>query len=295
MPRRPGQADGIPLRHRLALHRFVCHEFGYLGGMFDMLDFLRDLPAGFDPSGESEYVKALVVHRHRSRVQVPPEQFAEYDANIAALSHALRMTGEHGRTWKPHQYLALLFTEHYLNRYFADPESLRVDLNEAETPAPADEVDAGLHPGRPSHRRLPERDRLRQDAHHARSHPPVPALASASGRAAQQRHPADPERADVGAARARAPGERPPRPHLLERRRGGPLCPRRDHRPQQAGGEERRQARRGAGLREEQPGAGGRGAPRRIRQRMARTARGAGAGRLRLRVLRDLQPDRGQG
>ena len=35
------------------------------------------------------------------------------------------MTGEHGRTWKPHQYLALLFTEHYLNRYFADPESLR--------------------------------------------------------------------------------------------------------------------------------------------------------------------------
>ena len=136
MPRRPGQADGIPLRHRLALHRFVCHEFGYLGGMFDMLDFLRDLPAGFDPSGESEYVKALVVHRHRSRVQVPPEQFAEYDTNIAALSHALRMTGEHGRTWKPHQYLALLFTEHYLNRYFADPESLRVDLNEAKRQHP---------------------------------------------------------------------------------------------------------------------------------------------------------------
>ena len=132
MPRRPGQADGIPLRDQLALHRFVCHEFGYLGGMPDMLDFLRDLPAGFDPSGESEYVKALVVHRHRDRVQIPPEQFAEYDANIAALSARLGMTGEHGRTWKPHQYLALLFTEHYLNRYFADPESLRTDLNEAK-------------------------------------------------------------------------------------------------------------------------------------------------------------------
>ena len=136
MPRRPGQADGMPLRHRLALHRFMCHEFGYLGGMSDMLDFLRDLPAGFDPSGESEYVKALVVHRHRSRAQVPPEKFAEYDTNIAALSRALRLTGEHGRTWKPHQYLALLFTEHYLNRYFADPESLRADLNEAKRQHP---------------------------------------------------------------------------------------------------------------------------------------------------------------
>ena len=42
------------------------------------------------------------------------------------------MTGEHGRTWKPHQYLALLFTEHYLSRYFADPEQLRAELNEAK-------------------------------------------------------------------------------------------------------------------------------------------------------------------
>ena len=42
------------------------------------------------------------------------------------------MTGVHGRTWKSHQYLALLFTEHYLSRYFADPEQLRAELNEAK-------------------------------------------------------------------------------------------------------------------------------------------------------------------
>ena len=42
------------------------------------------------------------------------------------------MAGEHGRTWKPHQYLALLFTEHYLSRYFADAELLRSELNEAK-------------------------------------------------------------------------------------------------------------------------------------------------------------------
>ena len=120
------------LRNRLALHRFVCHEFGYLGGMSDMLDRLRDLAAGFDAGGESEYATALGLYRHPTRTKVTPEQLREYDANIAALSRELRMTGEHGRVWKPHQYLALLFTEHYLNRYFADPERLRADLNEAK-------------------------------------------------------------------------------------------------------------------------------------------------------------------
>ena len=132
MPRRRGQTDGVPLRNRLALHRFVCHEFGYLGGMSDMLDRLRDLATGFDASGESEYAMALGLYRDPTRARVTPEQLRAYDANIAALSRDLRMTEEHGRTWKPHQYLALLFTEHYLNRYFSDPESLRADLNEAK-------------------------------------------------------------------------------------------------------------------------------------------------------------------
>ena len=126
------QGGGSPLQNRLVLHRFVCHEFGYLGGMSDMLDRLRDLATGFDASGESEYARALSLYQHPTRTKVTRELFAEYDANIATLSRRLRMAGEHGRTWKSHQYLALLFTEHYLNRYFVDPESLRADLNEAK-------------------------------------------------------------------------------------------------------------------------------------------------------------------
>ena len=77
MPRRQGRTDGIPLRNRLALHRFVCHEFGYLGGMSDMLDRLRDLAAGFDAGGESEYATALGLYRHPSRTKVTPEQLRE--------------------------------------------------------------------------------------------------------------------------------------------------------------------------------------------------------------------------
>ena len=121
------------LQNRLVLHRFICHEFGYPAGMAEMLDHLRGLSLGsLDASDESRYATALLLYRNEDHAKVPPEQFIEYDVNIAALSRRLRMTGEHSRTWKPHQYLALLFTEHYLGRYFADPEQLRAELNEVK-------------------------------------------------------------------------------------------------------------------------------------------------------------------
>ena len=114
------------LQNRLALHRFTCREFGY-ENLRDMLDRLRDVPAQFIAKGESEYARALYVNPNLSKVS--PQQLTEYDANIAALSRRLRMTGEDGRVWKSYQYLALLFTERYLDRYFNDPEKLCRDLN----------------------------------------------------------------------------------------------------------------------------------------------------------------------
>ena len=121
---RTGQTTA--LRNRLALHRFVCLEFGYYD-LDGMLERLRPARGGLAAGGGSEYALALAPLPVRARV--PADRLAEYDANITAHSVRLRMTGEHGRTWKPHQYLALLFTEHYLRRYFDDAEALRRDLN----------------------------------------------------------------------------------------------------------------------------------------------------------------------
>ena len=117
------------LQSRLALHRFICREFGYddMDAMLERLDYAQ---GELVSEGESDYAQSL--HPHPARARVTPDQFAEYDANIAAHSRRLRMTEEHGRTWKPHQYLALLFTEHYLHRYFDDPEALCADLNHAK-------------------------------------------------------------------------------------------------------------------------------------------------------------------
>ncbi len=117
------------LQNRLTLHRFICREFGY-EGLHVMLERLRDVPPGFTVSGESEFTRALYLNPNLAAVSL--EQLSAYDANIAAHSRKLRMDGEQGRDWKPYQYLALLFTEHYLSRYFDDPEKLCADLNQAK-------------------------------------------------------------------------------------------------------------------------------------------------------------------
>ena len=132
MRQRRGSTGSVLLRNRLALQRFACREFGY-EDLGEMLESLARAPGEMGAAGgESEYFRALYL-APAAWVKVTRDRFAEYDANIGALSRRLRMTGEHGRTWKPHQYLALLFTEHYLHRYFDDAEALRADLNRAKS------------------------------------------------------------------------------------------------------------------------------------------------------------------
>ena len=118
------------LQNRLVLHRFICREFGY-ENVDKILERLHDVPPDFDSGGESEYAKALYLNP--AHAQISHERFSKYDTNIARHSRRLHMTGEHDRVWKSHQWLALLFTEHYLYRYFNDAERLCTDLNEEKT------------------------------------------------------------------------------------------------------------------------------------------------------------------
>ena len=111
----------------------MCRQFGY-HGMDDMLSELQGVSSDFRIAGESEFARALYLNP--ARAQVTHDGLAVYDANIAAHSVRLGMTEGQGRTWKPHQYLALLFTEHYLRRYFDEPELLRADLNLARRQDP---------------------------------------------------------------------------------------------------------------------------------------------------------------
>ncbi len=116
------------LENHLILHRFLCNEFGY-DDLSLMLERLRNVSPRSTATGKSEYARALYVNPDLARVT--PDQFLHYDDTITEISRQLRMTGASGRVWKPHQYLALLLAEHYLNRYFDDPAGLLDDLNQA--------------------------------------------------------------------------------------------------------------------------------------------------------------------
>ena len=52
-----------------------------------------------------------------------------YGRNIQAISNQLGMGPGHASSWKPHQYLALLFTERYLDLWFDDAAELCTALN----------------------------------------------------------------------------------------------------------------------------------------------------------------------
>ena len=130
MPRRP-RKPRIPasLESRMVLHGFMCDQFGYQS-LRDMLTRLSGLPDGYMESGASRFCHALLsfIRPHTKGVTEP--DLARYDENITAHSQRLGMTDDQGKSWKPFQYLALLFTERYLDLYFQDREILIDKLNQ---------------------------------------------------------------------------------------------------------------------------------------------------------------------
>ncbi len=115
------------LENRLVLHRFLCQEFGY-DDLTSMLAKLKDAPIGCIAGKESEYAHRIFSNQTR----IDWQRLADYDIEITELSQRLNMNGNYGLSWQPHQWLAMLFVEHYLHRYFWNSEILCYELNEAK-------------------------------------------------------------------------------------------------------------------------------------------------------------------
>ena len=87
---------------------------------------------GLDENNVHHFHHALTAQLF-NLTQLPTELLLEYDQNI--VKHTLRLNdrritrGEEPITWKYFQYLTLLFTEIYLDRYFRDPQGLMQALN----------------------------------------------------------------------------------------------------------------------------------------------------------------------
>ena len=83
---------------------------------------------GTDDEGVSRLFHALKLHLY-TEVGIKNEELLEYDHHIVRFTKEINENRREKITWKYYQYLALLFTEIYLDRYFSDKARLLEDIN----------------------------------------------------------------------------------------------------------------------------------------------------------------------
>ena len=118
----------------LALNGWVLAQFGVK--TFDALRDELNHPklVGMDDEGRHGFLQPLLNLTQRTP-ELSDEKLEEFDAAIAAVTRELNEARERSNNskivWQYYQYLALLFTEIYLDRYFMEPDELVNGLNKS--------------------------------------------------------------------------------------------------------------------------------------------------------------------
>ena len=116
------------LQEALVLFKYILHLFG-CQDLAAMSEDLKD-PAleGVDDEGTSRIYYALKNHLYTNE-EISEQQLLEYDRHIVQYTQEINERRTEKIVWKYYQYLALLFTEIYLDRYFSDKMRLLDDIN----------------------------------------------------------------------------------------------------------------------------------------------------------------------
>ena len=131
-PRRVTKKPLVPFAHKLVLNQWLLSLFN-VKRFEELAEHLCDETLkGLDEDNNHRFHNTLTAH-HFDLAELPADLLLEYDQNIVKHTQRLnerRITrGEEPIVWKYFQYLALLFSEIYLDRYFRDPEALLAALN----------------------------------------------------------------------------------------------------------------------------------------------------------------------
>ena len=128
--KRTRRNEPAPLRfdEQLVLNQWMLSLFDV--GTFDKLaEELRPLRLeGLDEHNVHRYHEAMKLLWPFE--EFPGDTLLGYDQNIVRHTQRLSERRSDRLQWKYFQYLSLLFTEIYLDRYFRDPDKLLADLNE---------------------------------------------------------------------------------------------------------------------------------------------------------------------
>lgn len=84
---------------------------------------------GYTEEGNTKYLQSLISHLYDSE-EITATMLQTYDENIVRFTKQISEKRKEQITWKYFQYLSLLFTEVYLDKYFQNKIKLLADLNE---------------------------------------------------------------------------------------------------------------------------------------------------------------------
>jgi len=128
MPRRrTRESRGASLlSKRLVLNSYICGLLG-VRNFRELRSLLHDVDEGFDNEGRS-YIFHALLSRARN-LKIPINKLEEYDSNIRNYVDYINKRREMPIKLKYFQYLAVLFTEIYLDMLFSDPVNLLRELN----------------------------------------------------------------------------------------------------------------------------------------------------------------------
>ncbi|MBC7128321.1 MAG: DEAD/DEAH box helicase family protein [Thermoplasmatales archaeon] len=118
------QPGKFRLEDHLLLAKFIANKLG-ISKLSDIKDF-KDVPEEFDAEGRSHMFHAILI---RPGTTIPEDKLEQYDDNIRKHFENWKKRRKPNLTLKYFQYLALLFTEIFLDNYFNNPTQLLEQIN----------------------------------------------------------------------------------------------------------------------------------------------------------------------
>jgi hypothetical protein len=119
--KKPGK---FRLEDHLLLARFLANKLG-ISKLSEIKDF-KDVPEEFDAEGRSHMFHAILI---RPSNTIPEDKLKQYDDNIRKHFENWKKRRKQNFTLKYFQYLALLFTEIFLDNYFTNPTQFIEQIN----------------------------------------------------------------------------------------------------------------------------------------------------------------------
>ena len=113
------------LEDHLLLAKFIANKLG-ISKLSEIKEF-KDVPEEFDAEGRSHMFHAILI---RPGNTIPEDKLRQYDDNIRKHFENWKKRRKQKFTLKYFQYLALLFTEIFLDNYFANPTRFLEEINE---------------------------------------------------------------------------------------------------------------------------------------------------------------------